>query len=261
MRMNDLWARERLEIRPLGGERLCIRGSVRARKCSVDGERRAPAAADGRRDGALAAGEIAADVDRRRGAVHEQGAAEGLHRRREQRKVAVLTHGEQQAIARDLDQRILTLDGSWSRPPALVRLTERHPPAHEGGAPIALAELGRRQQLLDGDAFLECLVDLLGDRRHLGARAAVHDPDFARAQPHGGTGRVHRRVAAADDHDRRPAQVRGGGALTCEKRQALLDDAGRRAGDVEGAQALLPRGHKHGGVLARHSPESGAVDP
>ena len=45
-----------------------------------------------------------------------------------------------------------------------------------------------------------------------------------------------------------------------EEVQSLLDDADRRAGDVEGAQALETRSHQHGGVLARHSPEFGAVD-
>ncbi len=93
------------------------------------------------------------------------------------------------------------------------------------------------------------VVDLGLVGRHLLAPSPVRDGRFRGAKAGGGSGRVHRHVAAADDDYALATQIREG-----------IVRGGRRAGETDGPQEVQPAVHAIE-LLARYAQGSGARSP
>ena len=83
-------------------------------------------------------------------------------------------------------------------PATFIRWTQLHTLAGKHGTFGRILKPHRGYQFVQDDAFFECLLDLLVDRRHFTACAAVNDAYLAGTDTQGRTGGIHRGIAAAD---------------------------------------------------------------
>ncbi len=101
------------------------------------------------------------------------------------------------------------LDRLRATPPRGVRLAQLHAGAtHAGHLAARVADHGhRRDEELEADAFLLRVLDLGGMGGHLLSTTTVRDEGVDRAEAPRGPRRVHRHVAATDDHHALPLEV------------------------------------------------------
>ena len=88
-----------------------------------------------------------------------------------------------------------------ARAAALVRRAELHAQAGEAELAVLAFQLDRGDEELDLDALRLGGLDFLHQAGHLASGPAVEHAHGLGAQAHGAAAGVHRRVAAADDHD------------------------------------------------------------
>ena len=102
------------------------------------------------------------------------------------------------------------------------------------------------EQLPDLGPFLQGLLDLVGVGRHLGPGAAVEDGHRLGPEAQGGPGRLHGRVAPADD--RHPAQPLQGLAppAAAQEIHAAQDPGEVLSGQPQGPVRSGPQTEEHG---------------
>ena len=129
-----------------------------------------PPAADGRRHRAFGPDQVARGAGR---CVFTSGQQLLLveHRAcRQETAVRRLAEREQDGVAAERRQAVVTIDRNGTRSTRIVGLAECHAPADQRSPITGSLQSQRRRQLLDADALGERLLDLLGDGGHLGAR-------------------------------------------------------------------------------------------
>src|SRR4051794_38314955 len=107
--------------------------------------------------------------------------------------------------------------------PARIRIAEPRTAALDAREAVPADEAQRHGEPLEADTFLERLVDLVPECRHLGARAPVEQRHGVGAETDRLARDVDGRVAAADDRDRRADVERMAGLDRLDERERLPD--------------------------------------
>ena len=104
--------------------------------------------------------------------------------------------------------------------------------AHALDGEFLAGEIGNGGEPADFDPFLDRLIGFEPVRGHVRPVAAIDDDGFIRAEPAGGAGSVHRRIAAAVDDHAAAELRRGAGADIVQIRDCIEHAGGFARGNV-----------------------------
>src|SRR5665647_3542708 len=219
-------------------QRRRARGRLRAAQSGVEAPCRPPPAADGRRHRAFGPDQVARGAGR---CVFTSGQQLLLveHRAcRQETAVRRLAEREQDGVAAERRQAVVTIDRNGTRSTRIVGLAEGHAPADQRSPITGSLQSQRRRQLLDADALGERIEQLAAPLRLEGAGD--------------GTALVCRRMTLGEPDDSgrpRPVPVDGDDGLAAFRCDTVLLALGQApdgrllpAGSVLDEEELLPGG-------------------
>ncbi len=125
---------------------------------------------------------------------------------------------------------------------------------------LVFVQGNRLGQVVDGNVLFERLVDFLGYGWHFLAGPAIHDAHAVGAETQCRAGRVHGRVAAADDDDVFAVDPHRFTVHVIEELDALHHGRSAVEAQLQRDLLLLARGHEHAVVIPGQVEQCLAID-